>query len=42
MKSAWGRLMAFARPWLPMAVIGLVLAMAASIVALMGRIICGI
>ena len=36
MKSAWGRLMAFARPWLPMAVIGLVLAMAASIVALMG------
>ena len=36
MKSAWGRLMAFARPWLPMAVVGLVLAMAASIVALMG------
>lgn len=36
MKSAWSKLLAFAKPWLYMGIIGLVLAMAASICSLMG------
>ena len=31
LKSAWGKLLAFARPWLPIGITGLVLAMVASI-----------
>ena len=36
MKSAWGKLLRFAKPWLPMGLTGLALAMVASIFALMG------
>lgn len=36
LKSAWGKLLAFARPWLPVGITGMVLAMVASIFALMG------
>ena len=36
LKSAWGKLLAFARPWLPIGITGMVLAMVASIFALMG------
>ena len=36
LKSAWGKLLAFARPWLPIGITGLVLAMVASIFTLMG------
>ena len=36
MKSAWGKLLRFAKPWLPMGLTGLALAMIASIFALMG------
>lgn len=36
MKSAWSKLLRFAKPWLPMGFAGLVLAMIASIFALMG------
>lgn len=36
MKSAWGKLLRFAKPWLPMGLTGLAMAMVASIFALMG------
>ena len=36
MKSAWGKLLAFSRPWLPIGITGMVLAMVASVFALMG------
>lgn len=36
MKSAWGKLLAYAKPWLPIGLTGLVLAMVASIFTLMG------
>lgn len=36
MKSAWGKLLRFAKPWLPIGLTGMVLAMIASVFSLMG------